>query len=88
MRKETAMAESSETEQREWGLYDGVSLVRGLGYSGRRVKIIETPCEVCGYDRIIKKEYLHPEAPPDVEYFCQHPNCPDYHNDKLGMPRL
>jgi hypothetical protein len=75
-------------EKYESTIYNSVGLVRGLGYSGRRVKIVEGRCDYCGYDRLIQKEHVNPEAPPDVETFCNRPDCPEYHGGKLGIPRL
>ena len=67
-------------------IYDSVTFHRGLGYSGRRVKIVEEECEMCGYDRQIETEHVYPENPSESEYECQNPVCPNYHKDRLGIP--
>jgi hypothetical protein len=71
----------------EHKVYDSVSLVRGLGYSGRRITIVEEPCKICGYDRLIRSEHVYPEMPSDVEYFCRHPNCPEHESARRIVPR-
>jgi hypothetical protein len=68
-------------------LYNGVTQIRGLGPSGRRVSLVEETCKICEYDRMILHEHIYPEDRPDLEWACNNPNCPDYHNDRLGYRR-
>lgn len=63
---------------KEHKIYSDVSLLPGLGYSGRRITIVEMECKICSYDRLLKVEREYPEHRPDVEYHCRHPNCPEY----------
>ncbi|UBF22681.1 hypothetical protein HRTV-25_gp100 [Halorubrum tailed virus 25] len=69
-------------------LYNSVNLIRGLGYSGKRVTIEDMECKVCSYDRLLRVEHVHPETPSDVEYYCRHPNCPDHERASKFIPRL
>lgn len=66
-------------------LFDSVSLMRGLGYSGREVHIVEKECEMCHYDRMVQTIRVSPESPDTFEYQCQNPNCPDFHDGRLGI---
>jgi len=64
-------------------LYDGVTDHRGLGRSGKEIRIVEKECPVCSYDRMIQTISVHPEEPDTFSYDCQHPNCPNYHDGSI-----
>jgi len=60
--------------------YDSVSLQRGLGFSGKRIEIIEATCEDCHFDRKIRLNNVNPELSDTQEDRCLNPACPVYHN--------
>ena len=64
-------------------IYNSVSLQRGLGYSGRKISVVEKDCEYCGYDRHIETESVYPEHPSDKEYYCQNPGCINHHDSEV-----
>ncbi len=65
------------------GLYDSVSLQRGLGYSGTCTELVERDCETCGYDRMVRRTEVFPETSDEVVHYCQNPNCPDSHQHEV-----
>ena len=68
-------------------LYDGVSFTLGLGSSGREVHIVEKECEYpsCPYDRQVQTIRVYPEERDTFSYECQNPNCPNFHDGRLGI---
>jgi len=68
-------------------LYDSVSFHRGIGSSGREVRIVEKECEHpgCSYDRQVQTLRVHPEERDTFSYECQNPNCPNFHDGRLGI---
>lgn len=60
-------------------LHTNVDRFRGWGESTTKVRIVERDCELCNYDRMVRVIETNPEFPATVEYFCQNPNCPDFH---------
>jgi hypothetical protein len=68
-------------------LHDSVSFTRGLGNTGRKVYIVEKECEHpgCSYDRQVQTIRVHPEGRNTVAYECQNPNCPNFHDGRLGI---
>ena len=58
-------------------LRDSVSFTRGLGSTGRKVRIVEKECENfrCSYDRQLQTIRVYPEGRDTVSYECQNPRC-------------
>ena len=58
-------------------LRDSVSFTRGLGSTGRKVRIVEKECEQfrCSYDRQVQTIRVYPEGRDTVSYECQNPRC-------------
>lgn len=86
--KRTAMTREDMNVEKVARLYHDVTNHRGLGDSGRKVNIVERECEHpnCGYDRQVQILHINPEMKDGVEYRCQNPNCPDFHDGRLGIP--
>jgi len=65
-------------------LRDSVSFTRGLGNTGRKVRIVEKECDQfrCSYDRQVQTIRVYPEEPDTVLYECQNPRCPNSHVSK------
>ena len=65
-------------------LRDSVSFTRGLGSSGRKVRIVEKECENfrCSYDRQLQTIRVYPEGRDTVSYECQNPRCANSHVSK------
>jgi len=81
----TVAADGGEDEETVvQDLYDSVSLQRGLGYSGKKVAIVERECGMCHYDRMGRVIHVYPESPRTVKFFCQNPNCPDAHEHDVS----
>jgi len=68
-------------------LRDSVSFTRGLGDTGRKVRLVEKECENagCSYDRQVQTIRVYPEGRNTVSYECQNPGCPNSHDGQLGM---
>ena len=69
-------------------LYNSVNHIPGMGASGRIVSIVEQRCDRCGHDRMVEEQRISPVYPEETEYSCQNPCCPEYHDNRLGIPRL
>jgi len=67
-------------------LRDSVSFQRGIGSSGREVRIVEKGCENagCSYDRQVQTLRVYPEGRDTFSYECQNPNCPNSHDGQPG----
>ena len=65
-------------------LRDSVSFTRGLGNTGRKVRIVEKECENfrCSYDRQLQTIRVYPEGRDTVSYECQNPRCANSHVSK------
>lgn len=61
-------------------LFDGVRFAFGYGETGQRIELVEHGCELCGYDRMVRTTRVNPEESDRVEYECNNPICPDYHD--------
>jgi len=68
-------------------LYSDVTRHRGWGDSGREIQIVEKECDLCGYDRQIQTIRVSPERRDEFEYECQNPNCPNFHDGRVGYRR-
>ena len=62
-------------------LRDSVSFTRGLGSTGRKVRIVEKECEQfrCSHDRQVQTIRVYPEGRDTVWYECQNPRCTNSH---------
>ena len=65
-------------------LRDSVSFTRGLGSTGRKVRIVEKECENfrCSYDRQLQTIRVYPKGRNTVSYECQNPRCANSHVSK------
>jgi len=65
-------------------LRDSVSFTRGLGNTGRKVRIVEKECENfrCSYDRQLQTIRVYPKGRNTVSYECQNPRCANSHVSK------
>lgn len=60
-------------------LENSVQSIRGLGDSGRKVRIVEYDCSQCGYDRARQTIDVNPEAPAGMCMKCMNPTCPNHY---------
>ena len=65
-------------------LRDSVSFTRGLGNTGRKVRIVEKERENfrCSYDRQLQTIRVYPKGRNTVSYECQNPRCANSHVSK------
>lgn len=65
-------------------MYDSVSFNRGLGDSGRRVELVENDCPFCGWETMVRRQYVNPECRDTVSYWCNNPSCRYHHRSAVA----